>query len=60
MFTRALRQVANSYRVAGSGRSAGRSSDSNRLWRLPSIFWNGRTLISATHAPIAAFSSASE
>ena len=60
MFTRALRQVANSYRVAGSGRSAGRSSASNKLWRLPSIFWNGRALISATHALIAAFSSASE
>ena len=57
MFTRALRQVANSYRSAGRGRSAGRSSDSNRLCRLPSIFWNGRAPISATHAAISAFAS---
>ena len=60
MFTRALRQVANWYRSGGSGRSAGRSSDSNRACRLPSIFWNGRALISATHSLIAAFASATE
>lgn len=60
MFTRALRQVANSYRSAGSGRRAGRSRDSNRLCRLPSIFWDGRALISATHTAIAAFASATE
>ena len=57
MFTRALCQVANSYRVAGSGRSAGRSSCSNSDCRLPSSFWNGRALISATQAAIAAFAS---
>ena len=60
MFTRALCQVANSYLVAGSGRSAGRSACSNSSWRLPSSFWNGRALISATRAAIAAFASARE
>ena len=60
MFTRALCQVANSYRVAGSGRSAGRSSCPNSSWRLPSSFWNGRALISSTQTLTAAFASPRE
>ncbi len=60
MLTRALCQVANSYRSGGSGRSAGRSTCSNSDCRLPSSFWNGRALISATQSLTAAFASPSE
>ncbi len=57
MLTRAFRQVANSYRFAGSGRSAGRPACPDSSCRLPSSFWNGRALISAAHPAIAALAS---
>ena len=58
MLTRARLKRAIGMRVAGSGRSAGRSSASKALARQPGSFLNGRSFRSASSSAIAALSSA--
>src|ERR1035441_7096022 len=60
MLTRAVCHFPNSYRMAGNGFNAGRSSCANSVARLPSRLRNGRWLRRTSKPAIAWLASASE